>query len=151
MSGVWKADTSKVCSPHLCRLRTDGLATVSKYWTYRSHTVDMSLVSLVVDHQQKVGFAPTAWVVGSGEKLDTDPRIGQTACYGMCREPFFLGSSGPTQLCWWLCKMLLCVDHVRYVWSETIHGLSVGCMWRVGRVFLSRCISIRNTATLGYE
>jgi hypothetical protein len=24
-----------------------------------------------------------------GEKLDTDPRIGQTACCGLCREPFF--------------------------------------------------------------
>jgi hypothetical protein len=25
------------CSPCLCRLRTDRLATASKYWTYRSH------------------------------------------------------------------------------------------------------------------
>jgi hypothetical protein len=25
------------CSPHLCRLRTEGLVPVSKYWTYRSH------------------------------------------------------------------------------------------------------------------
>jgi hypothetical protein len=25
------------CSPYLCRLRTDGLAPVSKYWMYRSH------------------------------------------------------------------------------------------------------------------
>jgi hypothetical protein len=27
----------------------------------------------------------------------------------------FLGSSGPAQLCWWLCESLLCVDRVRYV------------------------------------
>jgi hypothetical protein len=25
-------------------------------------------------------------------------------------------------------EMLLCIDHVRYVWSGTIHGLSVGCV-----------------------
>jgi hypothetical protein len=23
-------------------------------------------------------------------------------------------------------ERLLCVDHVRYIWSETMHGLSVG-------------------------
>jgi hypothetical protein len=33
------------CSPRLCRLRTDGLTLMSKYWTYRSHVDDMSLVS----------------------------------------------------------------------------------------------------------
>jgi hypothetical protein len=32
-------------------------------------------------------------------------------------------------------ERLLCVDHVRYVWSETIRGLSMGCVWHVGRVF----------------
>jgi hypothetical protein len=32
-------------------------------------------------------------------------------------------------------ERLLCVDHMRYVWSGTIHGLSVGCVWRVGWVF----------------
>jgi hypothetical protein len=35
-------------------------------------------------------------------------------------------------------ERLPCVDHMRYVWSGTIHGLSVGCMWRVGRVFSYR-------------
>jgi hypothetical protein len=29
---------------------------------------------------------------------------------------------------------MLYVDHVRYVWSWTIRGLSMGSMWRVGRV-----------------
>jgi hypothetical protein len=35
------------------------------------------------------GFAPTASLVGSGEKLDMDPQIGQLACCGLCWEPFF--------------------------------------------------------------
>jgi hypothetical protein len=52
----------------------------------------MDPVSLVFDRQQKVGFAPTASLVGSGEKLGTDPRIGQPACGGLCREPFFSGA-----------------------------------------------------------
>jgi hypothetical protein len=30
----------------------------------------------------------TASLVGSGEKLGTDPRIGWPACCGLCREPF---------------------------------------------------------------
>jgi hypothetical protein len=32
-------------------------------------------------------------------------------------------------------KRFLYVDHVRYVWSWTIHGLSVEIVWHVGRVF----------------
>jgi hypothetical protein len=38
------------------------------------------------------GFTPTASMVGSGEKLGTDPQIGQPACCGLCREPFFSGA-----------------------------------------------------------
>jgi hypothetical protein len=52
----------------------------------------MGLVSLVAGHQQKVGFAPTASLVGSGEKLGTDPRFGQPSYCGLCREPFFSGA-----------------------------------------------------------
>jgi hypothetical protein len=36
-----------------------------------------------------LGFAPTILMIGSGEKLGTDPRIGQPTCSGLCREPFF--------------------------------------------------------------
>jgi hypothetical protein len=44
-------------SPHLCRLRTEGLVPVSNYWMYRSHASDMGLVSLVVCHQQVLGLS----------------------------------------------------------------------------------------------
>jgi hypothetical protein len=47
----------------------------------------------------------------------------------------FLGSSG---ICLNLSashERLIYVDHVRYVWSWTIRGLSVGSVWRVGRGF----------------
>jgi hypothetical protein len=52
----------------------------------------MGPISLVAGRQQKVGFAPTASLVGSGEKLGTNPWISQPACSGLCQEPFFLGA-----------------------------------------------------------
>jgi hypothetical protein len=63
-------------SPRLCRLMTEGLVPVRKYWTYRSHASDMCPVSLVVYRQQMVGFAPHYFKVGSGEKLGMDLWIG---------------------------------------------------------------------------
>jgi hypothetical protein len=35
-------------------------------------------------------------------------------------------------------ERLTCVDHMRYVWSGIIHGLSMRCVWRVGRIFPCR-------------
>jgi hypothetical protein len=70
---------------------------------------------------------PTASLVGLGEKLGTDPRIGQLVCCGLCREPFFSGVVGSVQICRRLTK-----------------GLLVG--------FSSAgCTSIRITVTLRYE
>jgi hypothetical protein len=56
------------------------------------HAGDMGPVSLVVGCQQKFDFALTASLVGSGEKLGTDPWINQPTCCGLCREPFFSGA-----------------------------------------------------------
>jgi hypothetical protein len=39
-----------------------------------------------------LGFAPTASMIGSGEKLGTDPWIGQATCCRLYWEPFFLGA-----------------------------------------------------------
>jgi hypothetical protein len=78
--------------PHLCRLRTEGLVPVSKYWTYRSH-IDVygpskpnSLPS------SEGGFTPTASMAALGEKLGTDSWIDQSACCGLCRKLFFSGA-----------------------------------------------------------
>jgi hypothetical protein len=38
-------------------------------------------------------FTPTALMAGSGEKLGTDPWIGQPSCCGFCQEPFFLSTT----------------------------------------------------------
>jgi hypothetical protein len=57
-----------------------------------------------------LGFASTASLVGSGEKLGTDPQIGQLACCGLCREPFFS----------WVVALLNSADDYakgRYMWN----------------------------------
>jgi hypothetical protein len=81
---------------------------------------------------------PTTSLAIVREKLGTDLRIGQPSYCGLCLEPFCSGGSGSVQICWWLCERLLYVDHVRYVWSRAIRGLSVESMWHVGRVFPCR-------------
>jgi hypothetical protein len=47
---------------------------------------------------------PPASLVGSGEKLGTDPWIGQPVCYGLCREPLFSGAVRSVQICQRLSK-----------------------------------------------
>jgi hypothetical protein len=47
---------------------------------------------------------PSASLASSGEKLGTDPRIGQPVCYGLCQEPFFSGVVGSVQIYWCLTK-----------------------------------------------
>jgi hypothetical protein len=52
----------------------------------------MGPVSLVANYQQRVGFAPTASLVESGEELGTNPWISQPSWCGLCRKPFFSGA-----------------------------------------------------------
>jgi hypothetical protein len=54
---------------------------------------------------------------------------------GIVSGAFFLRGSGIHSNLSATRKRLLCIDHVRYVWSGTIHGLSVGCLWCVGLDF----------------
>jgi hypothetical protein len=37
-------------------------------------------------------FTPTTSIAILGEKLGTDLQIGQSVCYGLCRESFFSGA-----------------------------------------------------------
>jgi hypothetical protein len=43
----------------------------------------------------KAWLFPTASLAVMGEKLGTDLWIGQSACCGLCREPFFSGAVDP--------------------------------------------------------
>jgi hypothetical protein len=88
-SSMWQASTSKFVAPHLSRLRTDGLAPVSKYWTYWSHAVVYGPSKLNSRMSIEAWLFPTASMVGFRGKLGTDPRITQPG-WGLHREPFFL-------------------------------------------------------------
>jgi hypothetical protein len=73
-----------------------------------------------------------------GEKLGTDPRIGQPACYELCREPLFLGAV----------PLSIIVDdftkdcHVRELPAGSIHQVYVDWhgkhTYRIGQVFPCR-------------
>jgi hypothetical protein len=49
----------------------------------------MGPVSLVAVVNRCLALPPLRYWLAWGEKLGTDPRIGQPACYGLCRESFF--------------------------------------------------------------
>jgi hypothetical protein len=79
---------------------------------------------------------PPASLAGSGEKLCMDPRIGQPACCGLCREPFFSGAVGSVQI--YRCLTKGC--HIRGPPAGSICWVYVDWhgkrMCRVDRVFL---------------
>jgi hypothetical protein len=125
------------CSPHLCRLSTDGLVPANKYWTYRSHVGDMGAVSLLASCQQKLGFSTLLQWFFFGREAGNKPAdhsVGLRVVSGA----LLFRSSGFVQIYWWLHERLLYVDHVRYVWSRSIHGPSLKSVWRVSRVFPCR-------------
>jgi hypothetical protein len=122
------------CSPCLCQLRTDELVSTSKYWAHRSHAGNVVPVSLVACHRQKLGLSLLLpWLAWERNWIRTR-RLASRCAVNYIRSHFFLRSSG---ICLNLSvthKRLLCVDHVRYIWSMAIRRLSVECVWRVGRV-----------------
>jgi hypothetical protein len=131
-------------SPCLCRLRTEGLVPVSKYWTYQSHasvygpSKPSSLLSI------EDGFTLTASMTTLGEKLGIDPRIGQPACCGLCQELIFSGAV----------TLSIVVDdftkgcHMRRLPAESVHGVYVDwrrkCMCHVDWVFPCRVYNDSN-------
>jgi hypothetical protein len=61
-----------------------------------------------------------------GEKLGTDPRIGQPSWYRLCQEPFF---SGAVDL------SITVDDFTKDCYTRIVRGLSVESVWCVGRDF----------------
>jgi hypothetical protein len=54
------------------------------------------------------------------EKLGTNPRIGQLACCGLCREPFFLGQWTCLNLLMTVQKVAICGScEIRMVFDHT--------------------------------
>jgi hypothetical protein len=101
-------------SPRLCWLRTDGLAPVSKYWTYWSHVGDMSPVSLVAVVNRCLALPPLlhwlarernwVWTCGSVSRRVVDC-VGspfsreQWSCSTMLMTSWMVAICGPHDIC----------------------------------------------------
>jgi hypothetical protein len=82
-------------SPRLCRLRTDGLAPASKYWTCWSHAGDMCPVSLVAYRQQVLGFsALLQWLCWERNWGGSHGPLSRVEWWS--REHFFSGAMHPS-------------------------------------------------------
>jgi hypothetical protein len=79
------------CRPRLCRLRIDGLTLHEQVLNVPIACWYTGLVSLVAYRQQRVALPPLLQWLPRGEKLGTDPQIGQSSCCELCQEPFFSG------------------------------------------------------------
>jgi hypothetical protein len=97
----------------------------------------MGLVSLVVSCQQELDFSPLFFGC-CGREAGYGPADQMVVVLWIVSGALLLRCSGSVQICWRLYERLLYVDHVRYVWSWTIHGPSVESVWHVGRVFPCR-------------
>jgi hypothetical protein len=139
------------CSPRLYWLKTDGLTLVSKYSTYRSHAGIYGPSKPSSLSPTVAWLTPTASLVGLGEKLGTDPRVGQPVCFGLCLEPFFSGVVGSIQICRRLTKGC-------YMWIMwDMYGPGPYADWAfktcgvLVRFSPAGCTSIQIVVTLGYE
>jgi hypothetical protein len=134
------------CSPHLCRLRIDGLAPVSKYWTYWSRVGDMGPVNRYSWSVADAWLYPYYFNGFNGRPTDWQP-----ACNGLGRVPFLLGAIALSNV----------VDDFAkdcHVWGLPIGSVCVAYVdWRekrmchVYQVSLAGCTSIQIIMTLGYE
>jgi hypothetical protein len=97
----------------------------------------MGTVSLVVGCQQELDFSPLLFGC-CGREARYGPADRMTVVLWIVSGALLLGCSGSVQICCRLYERLLYVDHMRYVWSWTIHGLSVESVWHVSQVFPCR-------------
>jgi hypothetical protein len=121
-------------SPCLCRLRTEGLIPVSKYWMYRSHAGDMDPVSWC--------SCVTTWSkplpLLQGYREGGGMRWPKTMARPVClRSPRLLPGVGA-------CFILVGTSERLPTWitwdvgSGTLCKSSMESMWRVDRVFPDR-------------
>jgi hypothetical protein len=107
----------------LCRLRIDGLAPVSKYWTYWSHAGDMGLVNRVACSSIDAWLNPTASMVVLGEKLEQVPRATQPG-WEVESGALFLGSSSIRPTLLGQRQRLPCTGTARRKRTSGVHGLA---------------------------
>jgi hypothetical protein len=109
-------------SPYLCQLRTDGLAPVSEYWTYRSHAGDMGSVNLVTYYRQMLDFH---YCFNDCVGRETGWRTyGSLSRVGGCVGSPFIRSSRVHPILMMACERLprTCTAHRKHMWG--IRGLT---------------------------
>jgi hypothetical protein len=118
------------CSPRLCRLRTNVLAPMNKYWTYRLHVRDMSSVILVAGYQHKLIFSPLPhWLLWERSWVLTHGLVSRHGV-GWVRSPSSRGQlicSNLLTTMWkvamrWPCEIRMVWDHTR-----TECGMHLAC------------------------
>jgi hypothetical protein len=119
------------CSRRLCRLMTDGLAPVSKYWTYQSHAGDMGPVSLVACYRHMFGFH--YYFNGCVERETGWRTCGSLSWAGFVSGALFLGSSWVCPTLLMACERLPRMGTVRRKHMSDVCGLAwevyVSCWW----------------------
>jgi hypothetical protein len=146
---MWQVSTSKVVPPYLCRLRTDGLTPVSKYWMYQWHTTNMGPVSwgsCVTMGSKLLSPTPRLSHGRRNEATQVDgwaslSLVAKTFCG--CRGLFRLHGSQWKVITYGDCPQ---EAYVRRAWTGvgSVRGVLVGFS-------PAGCTSIRVAATLGYE
>jgi hypothetical protein len=92
--------------PHLCRLRTDGLVPVSKYWMQWSHAKDICPINRYSLTSMDAWLFPNCFNDGLGRETGWGPVNWSADGLGIVSGALFLGSNDPAQLCWWLHERL---------------------------------------------
>jgi hypothetical protein len=138
-------------SPHLCQLRIDKLAPVSKYWTYRSHVC-------VYGPSKPSSWLPTdAWFCPHGfigwlrRETKYGPADQSVSVLWIVSEPFLSGAV----------TLLNAVDdfvkvcYALTAWDTYGLGPNVDWVWNACGVLVefspAGCTSIQIVMTLGYE
>jgi hypothetical protein len=149
-SGTWQASTSKVVAPPV--------SVKDRWFGPHEQVLNIPITCRWYGPGKPSTWLPTwAWLkpsaslVGLGEKLGTDSWIGQPACCGLCREPFFSGAVGSIQIYWHLTKGC----YTRTTWDTYGLGLYTDRAWKACGMLVGfspvGCTSIRIAVTLRYE
>jgi hypothetical protein len=110
------------CIPHLCQLTIDGLAPVSRYWTYRSHVSDMGPVSLVACCRHMFSFH---YYINGCDGRETGWRTYRSlGRAGGCVGGPFLGSSRVRPTLLMACKKLPRMGTAHRKCMPGVRGLS---------------------------
>jgi hypothetical protein len=111
-------------SSRLCRLRTEGLVPMSKYWTYRSHAGVYGLNKPSNLPSTEGGFTPHYFNGWLGRETGYRPMNRSTDVLLIMSGAVFLRSSGSVHRCWWLHERVRRMGTTRRKRTSGVFGLA---------------------------